>query len=286
MKFIISIIVLLYLVNYSLSNYITFEPFNNDQCNPIMGEQVSGIGYSIALDSCITIDHHHSFLFKQSGIQVSWTKYVNPNDQCKFNQDGYIVTKYLGSCIPASQLNFNSNVKPLKPVYYKLLLTNQPYFPPYNVTVSAYSLNECDIQSTHLVEYYIAGTEFQTKGKSNHFDNSYYQYFCLCGNTPHTQKCSHGHCLAPQPSTSFCQEIPPFFNDTSSSSSDTSSQSDSSDSTCISGGYTTFTGCLPDYKDNIKNTDKGGKQNIISKNGIDINYPQSLSYYHSVYCLN
>ncbi|KAN0032601.1 hypothetical protein ACTFIV_006508 [Dictyostelium citrinum] len=282
MKFFIFIILMVF-IDYSYSNYITFEPFNNPQCN--YQPQVSGIGYSIAIDSCITIDHYHSFLFKLNGIQISWTKYVNPNNQCKFNQDGYVVTKYLGSCIPASELNFNSNVKPLKSVYYKLLITNQPYFPPYNVTVSAYSSNQCNIQSTHLVEFYIAGTEFKMRGNSScTFDNSYYQYFCLCGNTPHTQKCSHGHCFLPKPSTSFCDEIPPFYNDTSSSAD---SSSDSSDSTCNSGGYTTFTGCLPNIKDETKNTYKGGKQNIISKNNNNgIKYPQSSTYYHSVYCLN
>ncbi|EGC31329.1 hypothetical protein DICPUDRAFT_156839 [Dictyostelium purpureum] len=232
--------------------------YNDPQC---VEPQKYGIGYSSALDACVTIDYDFSFVFKQKNdIEIQWNKYPYKGSsslfECSDESSIQNSTFYVGSCIPSSDIQLNTQHLNMKSTYYKLYFTQEVYYPSGNVMVSSYSINDCNANSNiYLIEYIYSGSKINVGSKNNPF-------IFLCSNgEPYTQYCPNARdCQPPQPLDVGCNQIEPFYNNTSSDSSSEHNESSNDDSQtgCLSAGYSGYTGCLPNTGKSISVVENNG----------------------------
>ncbi|KAM9982836.1 hypothetical protein ACTFIZ_007350 [Dictyostelium cf. discoideum] len=201
--------------SYQISNeYVNFVSYSDSECSI---PAPFGFGYSMASETCTTLDFVNNFLFKVNGGQVSWASYENSfsiGETCTVPNSP--TTSYpVNTCIPAGLIYINSMSGVADDIfYYKVTTSSTPYIPS-NSYVSTYMGEQCSQNNIVALEYYINNTRLFVNPSS-------YTYYCD-PNThfPATRFCANhtSDCNPPAPENQpHCFVTQPFYNYTGDSS--------------------------------------------------------------------
>ncbi|KAK5582713.1 hypothetical protein RB653_004298 [Dictyostelium firmibasis] len=218
------------------NEYINFVAYSDAECQQLAE---SGFGYSIASDTCVSIDATNNFIFTVNKGNISWSTYDVSNSlsgRC-ITQNAPNQTFPINSCVRSTIINYNSGTgSPQYPLFYKLEFSSAPYIPADSY-INSFMGGECQVDNIVTLQYILNNTRL-----SNKISRSTNLFYCQpITNQPYQIICTNGvqGCQKPQPSASSnnpsnsdCVIIPPFYN----SSSDSSYTSGCSGTGCCTSG--------------------------------------------------
>ncbi|KAM9963263.1 hypothetical protein ACTFIW_006488 [Dictyostelium discoideum] len=190
------------------NEYVNFVAFSDSECST---PALNGFGYSMATETCTTLDFVNNFLFTVNGGEVSWGSYENNfevGETCTL-PNSPSVSYPVNTCIPSSTVYININSGTTNtPFFYKVTTSSTPYIAP-NSFIYTYMGEQCSQNNIVALEYYINNTRL--------FKNpSSYLYYCD-PNThfPVAQFCADypSECNPPPPQNQpRCFVTQPFYN--------------------------------------------------------------------------
>ncbi|KAK5580247.1 hypothetical protein RB653_000262 [Dictyostelium firmibasis] len=216
MKLIIfTLIIFNLIINFTNGyEYINFIPHYDSDCSEVSRE---GVGYSIVVDTCFTLDNTTNHVIQLRGeSEVIWKDYydVGGSTDCLIPIQQPTGGARIGDCIIAD-FTFNSFLQPitLQPIFYKIDQSSEPELQP-NSYVTTFMSDQCDDDQVLLAQYILNDTKIAYGSKAN-----LVTFFCdPKTNLPFTQFCppgSDGSCFPPKSKSMTCHQIVPFFNSSS-----------------------------------------------------------------------
>ncbi|KAN0031924.1 hypothetical protein ACTFIV_005793 [Dictyostelium citrinum] len=272
------------------NEYVNFVAFSDSECSI---PSKNGYGYSMAINTCTTLDNVNNFVFNVDGGQISWRSYENTfyiGEVCS-NPNSQTQSYPVNSCIPSSSIYINSGTGVTKPTfYYKVTTSSTPYIPS-NSYINSYMGEQCSENYIVALQYYANNTRvFATSSPQS------FVYYCNpITNYPVTIVCTNGlkGCISPPPNPSApqCIGIQPFYNATGDTSYSSSCPTCCTSGTCsgTSGAATTGSYTGEGWSKPGDNQDDEKQQKIkLDKNDKLFTVTNSNSnqnnYYQNIFC--